>query len=268
MIIADYHTHTYLCKHARGVPEEYLRTAAEKGIKYLGISDHCPVPMGYDVDCRMDISQFDEYLRIVDKLKNNKYGIEVFLGLEVDWVPDRVEEITGFLGSYSFDYILGSIHYVEDYPFDHPDYIDRWSTSESINYTWIKYAELLKDFITNIEIDIIGHLDLPKKFKMFPDKKHEFMQKISEVISIAAKKNITIEINTAGRRKPVQEFYPSVELLHIIKKHNANITFGSDAHAPDEIGCDFKEAEQLARDIGFINYAVIDQNKVKKMIPF
>jgi histidinol-phosphatase (PHP family) len=268
MIIADYHTHTFLCKHAQGTPEEYLRSAAEKGIKYLGISDHCPVPLGYDVNCRMDIKQFETYLRIVEKLKNNKYGIVILLGLEVDWVADRIEEITKFIGKYDFDYILGSIHYVEDFPFDHPDYIKCWDTQEKINHIWVKYAELLKDFINNIKIDIIGHIDLPKKFKMFPENKVEFIHKISEVISIAANKNIAIEINTAGKRKPVKEFYPSLEILQFIKKHDGIITFGSDSHAPNEIASEFEEAEQTARKAGFTDYMTISPDGTKKMISF
>lgn len=62
MIAVDYHTNTFLCKHAKGAPEEYLRVAAERGITSLGISDHCPISPGYDVNCRMDINQFEEYL--------------------------------------------------------------------------------------------------------------------------------------------------------------------------------------------------------------
>lgn len=268
MIVVDYHTHTFLCKHAKGTPEEYLRVAAEKGIKHLGISDHCPVPLGYDIECRMGINQFEEYLRIVEKLKNNKHGIEILLGLEVDWVAHKVEEIIEFIGKYDFDYILGSIHYVEDFPFDHPDYVTCWKTQEKINHIWIKYAELLKDLVNNIKIDIIGHLDLPKKFKMFPENKVEFMHKISEVISIAVDKNIAIEINTAGKRKPVKEFYPSFELLQLIKKHNGVITFGSDSHAANEIASGFEEAEQIAQMAGFTNYMAINPGGAKKMIPF
>lgn len=39
---ANYHTHTFRCKHADGEDKEYVEAAIKAGIKTLGFSDHCP----------------------------------------------------------------------------------------------------------------------------------------------------------------------------------------------------------------------------------
>ena len=68
-MFADLHTHTALCRHAEGKPEEYFRAAAVRGLRYLGVSDHIPWPEGYDPECRMAPASFPEYRAIVDGRK-------------------------------------------------------------------------------------------------------------------------------------------------------------------------------------------------------
>jgi len=263
-IICDYHMHTPLCKHAIGEPIEYVKRAHERGLKIIGFSDHCPLPTNFDTECRMDVSRIDEYIGMIEKVKNNPYGVKVLLGMEVDYVPYRMGEVVDLTNKYNFDYIIGSIHYVDDYPFDHPGYIDRWNTPQKIQYIWEKYADLLQEMVSNFKIDIIGHIDLPKKFKMYPQDINPFLRKLSEVFKLASEKNIVIEINTAGKRKPVGEFYPSLEILKLIKKSGCSITFGSDAHAPDEVSSDFLEASGLAANAGFSDYTIISGKNIKQ----
>ncbi|HBM14731.1 MAG TPA: histidinol phosphate phosphatase [Lentisphaeria bacterium] len=263
-VICDYHTHTPLCKHAVGAPIEYVRQAHEKGIKIIGFSDHCPAPSNFDTECRMDISLIEKYIEMIENVKNNSYGVKVLLGMEVDYVPGRMDEVLSLTNKYNFDYLIGSIHYVDDYPFDHPGYIDKWNTSEKINYVWEKYADLLIEMVTNFKIDIIGHLDLPKKFKMYPTNMDYVFSKLTRLFQIAVQKDISIEINTAGKRKIVEEFYPSLEILKLIKESGCSITFGSDAHAPDEVCSDFLEASIYAANAGFSEYTIILGKNIKQ----
>lgn len=259
-IICDYHMHTPLCKHAIGKPIEYVRRAYELGLKVIGFSDHCPVPIGFDTECRMDLSQIKEYIEMVEEVKNNPYAIEVLCGLEIDYVPGKMDEVAALTRDYEFDYIIGSVHYVADCPFDNPDFICKWNTLEKIEYIWNEYANLLKEMVRSFKIDIIGHIDLPKKFGMFPSNTEIFLSKLSEVIQIASKRDVLIEINTAGKRKKVKEFYPSSDIMKLIKKLGGSITFGSDAHNPNEVGLDFDTAASLALNSGFEEYTVIGKS--------
>src|SRR5207244_11089942 len=70
-------------------------------------------------------------------------------------------------------------------------------------------------------------------------------------IAAAAEKNVAIEINTAGLRKPVGELYPSREFLEMAFKAKIPLLINSDAHAPEEVGAGFDAAISLAREIGY-----------------
>jgi len=267
-IVCDYHVHTYLCKHACGKPQEYLEEANKKGLKTIGFSDHCPVPVGFDPISRMDVSQFDQYVSMINDLKNNSFGIDVLLGLEVDWVPGRMDEIYAFLDSFDYDYLIGSVHHVDDIPFDNSDFIDIWNSQEKIDHIWNTYIDLMTDMVSSGKFDIVGHFDLPKKFNFYPKDMTCFIEKSDLFFAEAARFDVAVELNSAGMRKPVKEIYPSLDLLRIARKNNIKITFGSDAHMPEEVGVGTAEAEELARCAGYTDYLCIGKNGSKKIIKF
>ena len=267
-IKSDYHIHTYLCKHAVGNPIEYLASAHKKGLNTIGFSDHCPLPRGFDVENRMDISQFCEYVDIVNDLKDNSFGIEVLLGMEVDWVPGRMDEVYDLLQNTDYDYLIGSVHHIDvkGQPFDHPSYMELWNTQEKTENIWNKYIDKMIDMVSSGRFDIIGHFDLPKKFGLYPKDLTYFINKSEDLFLKAAELGVALELNTAGLRKPVKEIYPSLDLLQSAKAHNVKITFGSDSHAPGEIAANFAEAEKLARKAGYTEYLHIGRNGTKTMI--
>lgn len=262
-ILSDYHMHTFLCKHAIGEPKDYLEIAHAIGLEKIGFSDHSPVPLGYDEQNRMGLDQFEHYKKMVDDIKVNKYGIEVLLGLEIDWVPGKMEEVETFIENTKLDYLIGSIHYVNSIPFDNPEHVNSWNSTEGIDYVWNNYFKLLKDFIQWGKFDIIGHIDLPKKFMLKPSDMSETYAKIDEILYIAGENNIMIEINTAGLRKPVKEIYPSLDILKLAYKNGVNVVFGSDSHDPKDVGSGFDEALLLLEKAGYTEYNSILGNGLR-----
>lgn len=254
-MLADYHTHTYLCKHAGGEPEEYLRQAEIAGLSELGVSDHCPWPVGYDQECRMFENEYPLYRGIVSRLQASGSKVKVRLGMEVDWVPGRMDIVREKLGVEDYDYIIGSVHYVDDFPFDNPALLHEWAKPGKAEWVWETYASLLADYIKSFDFNIIGHMDLPKKFGHLPCDMKKFMEKTDYAFELAGKKNMSIELNTSGLRKPVKEIYPSLDILKLAKARGLSITLGSDAHKPSEVGANFKEAVELAKAAGFSEYA-------------
>jgi histidinol-phosphatase (PHP family) len=79
---------------------------------------------------------------------------------------------------------------------------------------------------------------------------HAALRKVS---GRGTKSGCAIELNTAGLRKDCREIYPSREILQLAFQKGVPITFGSDAHAPEEVGMNFAEAVQLARSVGYRN---------------
>ena len=69
------------------------------------------------------------------------------------------------------------------------------------------------------------------------------------------------ELNTAGLRKECREIYPSRAFLQLAAQKKLPITFGSDAHAPSEVGSAFAEAVALARSVGYTHSCRFSQRR-------
>jgi len=97
--------------------------------------------------------------------------------------------------------------------------------------------------------DIVGHLDLIKVFKYLPNKPIKDIA--YDALKEIQKANMAIEINPSGLRKPIEEIYPSTQLLKIAYDLNIPITFGSDAHKIEHISAYYSDCVALAKQIGY-----------------
>ena len=112
-MIANYHTHTWRCRHADGTEREYVECAIEGGLKILGFSDHSPYPFpdGYDSGMRMRLDQVEGYVDTVLALKKEyDKDIEIHLGLETEYFPRFWDQLIDFLSDYPFEYFVLGQH--------------------------------------------------------------------------------------------------------------------------------------------------------------
>lgn len=261
----DYHTHTPLCKHATGTRAEYLAAAEAAGLAEIGVSDHTPWPESYDPQWRMKSEEFPIYKELIAEMRAIKSSVKVKYSLEADWVPGKMDEVFPYMDNEPFDYIIGSIHYTYDLPFDNPDSRKAiWEVEGRAELIWHLYYKLLLEMVTAGCFDIIGHFDLPKKFGNMPPETEQISKMVDETLIAAEANNMALELNTAGLRKPIKEIYPKFEILKCAVNHGVMLTFGSDAHAPSEVAANFAEAITMAKEAGFTEYVSFDQRKAIK----
>jgi histidinol-phosphatase (PHP family) len=245
----DYHMHTPLCRHATGEPVDYAKRALAFGLTEIGFSDHSPMrPDDFD-DWRMRNDQLDEYVEMVRKAQRDFPQLTIRLALEVDYLPGHEEWIRDLAARHSWDYLIGSVHYVSDtWAVDSPYKLSEWKNRDTFE-VWSIYFERLTMAAETGFFEIIGHADLPKKFGHRPTR--DCTPLYEKFLTAAKKHDCAIELNTAGLRKDCKEIYPSREILQLAFQKGVPITFGSDAHAPGEVGMNFAEAIQLAREVGY-----------------
>ncbi len=232
-MIVDLHNHTKLCNHASGEMDEYVKEAIEKEIKYFGFSDHAP--MEFDKEYRMSFNDMRFYEGEVKRLKDiYKKDIEILLGYEVDYLPNYMDER---VINAKVDYLIGSVHFLDGWGFDNPEFIGEYKNRD-IDKIWEEYFDAIKSMAKSGKFDIVGHIDLIKVFKYLPKKEIKVIA--SEAIKEIKRANLVVELNMAGYKKPINELYPSKDILELIKEHDIDITFGSDAHKPSEI-CKYED---------------------------
>ncbi|MBF0384819.1 MAG: histidinol-phosphatase HisJ family protein [Candidatus Omnitrophica bacterium] len=259
-ITTDYHVHTFLCGHATGKPEEYVLQAIKSGLKEIGISDHAPLVSHRDPTIAMPHSKLPLYHKIIDGLIL-KYGRKITIrrGIEADFVEGYEAKTKKVLDKFSYDFITGSVHFIEDWGFDNPIQRYKWDEVD-VNRVYKAYFKLLRRAARSNMFDIMAHVDLVKKFGDRPTK--DMTKEVEKTAEVFKKTGATIELNTSGLYKKAREMYPSLGSLKIYCSFGVPMVFGSDSHSPEQVGRGFEEAASLARKAGYKKYAIFSRRKI------
>ena len=253
----DLHNHTPLCKHATGTPKEYINEAIKKGIKIYGFSDHAP--MEFDYEYRMSFDEMETYENEIKKLKEEfKNQIEILIGYEVDFTPMVDKRVL----NRDVDYLIGSVHFLDNWGFDNPEFIKEWERRD-VDDVYKEYFSKIEEMANSRLFDIVGHLDLVKVFGYKPKK--DIKDIAHKAIKAIKKSKMSVEVNTAGLRKPVKETYPNNELIEMILNEGIDLTLSSDAHSPTQVGFMLNETLNELRKLGVTELAIYKNRKKEKV---
>lgn len=242
-MLFDYHTHTFL-SDGKDSHEDMISSAAFRGLTEIGFSDHiCHKPVGWAMPME-NIPHMVSRIKAVQSDENLQ--ISVKFGVEVDYFPAKEKEIAETVAGLEVDYVIGSVHFIDDWNFD-TDIIPYDQTD--INRFYKQYFKLVQQSALSGLFDIIGHCDLAKKFGYYPT--FALDEIYDQTAMIFKKADVVVELNTSGRIKPCNEFYPSVAFLQRLAHHKVPITLGSDAHVEQNVGQFFDEAIGEIRALGF-----------------
>jgi len=250
----DYHMHTIL-SDGHNTHEEMVRSAIEKGFDEIGFSDHfcirqpCSWAVGAD-----GIAQLEE--KVAEIKEKYSEQINVLFGLEVDYFADREEEIRESLQPFNFDYIIGSVHFLDDWNYD-TDKSRYGDYTNDFLYEWY-FRELQKAAKSGL-FDIMAHPDLIKKFRVWPETSKR--QLFENTARIFAESGVAFEINTSGIDRPCGEFFPGNELLEAFHNAGVPVTIGSDSHLKEQIGRHFNEARTILKEIGYTKITLFRNRK-------
>jgi histidinol-phosphatase (PHP family) len=253
----DLHTHNERCGHAIGTIEDYVKQAIEYGLNYIGISDHSPYFYSEEDQLYPTIamakSEFVPYINEVLRLKE-KYEdkIHVLLGMESDFYPEHIGIYRDQYLLHPFDYIIGSVHYVQDLNIFKRG---RWEGLTSQQQIKVKedYYDLIQQSAKSGMFQILGHIDAMKGF--YPAFSAIETDSIEKTLKIIGEEDVAIEINTSGKTKDCGGWYPADDILERALFYNVKVTFGSDSHKPERICDEFEQVQKRLKEIGFTEWA-------------
>jgi histidinol-phosphatase (PHP family) len=256
----DYHIHTNF-SDGKAAPDDYIVPALALGLKEIGFSDHLSL-FKKEQDWTMNPDTVSNYIQYIDNLNNNTPEITIRKGLEIDYIPGMENEIGKFLEKFDLDYRIGSVHYLGEKTVDlGPEFYE----GKNIDLLYESYFDNMIAAVNSGLFDIIGHCDYIRIFGYKPatDPSHLY-RKLARAMKI---QDVTFEVNTNGRNKPVADFYPDRRFLHIFWEENVPLCVNSDAHMPSRTGQYFDEAYRLIKLTGYDQMAVYEKRK-RKMIKF
>jgi histidinol-phosphatase (PHP family) len=240
--------------------ERYVEQAIAAGLTELGFSDHLFMywlpPDRRDPELGMAEWEHDFYIEDVERCRRRYAGDNTIrLATEADFIPGHEAELESILRRYDWDYVIGSVHFVDDWGFDDSRYVSGFEAWD-IDALYARYFDLVGASAETGLFDTIGHADLVKKFGHRPTR--DQAEVYVRLATRLAKAGVCVEVNTAGLRKPVGEIYPHPDLLRACHAAGVPSTVGSDAHAPHEVAADLATARELMRQVGyqtFVKYA-------------
>ena len=265
-MLTDYHVHlrqddidaTAGAHFTAANIDRYLDAAGQAGITDLGFAEH--------------MYRFTEALTIWDHPFWQEWALDDIdaycetvaaspakLGIEADFVPGSEDRISNLLEKRSFDFVIGSIHFIGDRSLDTEEFTI-WDDRSDPDEIWRRYFETLAVAARSGLFDVLAHPDLIKVWGRAgrrPSRDPRFFYE--PAIEAIAEAGVAVEVSTAGLRKAVGEIYPADDFMEMCVEAGATFALSSDAHEPAQVGFRYPEGVSFLAAHGVSEIATFTQ---------
>lgn len=243
----DFHMHTTVSYDGHGTPQAMAQAAAATGLKEICFTDHLDymhVPLFGEMKFRVE-----DYNRAYDTLHVD--GISIRNGVEIGMTTWNVEEVQRDLQLRRYDFVIGSVHYLEDR--DIYDDEEFWAAHTLKQVEQKYFEEILACIQCHDNFDVLGHLTYVSKTPANPSRRiiplSEYRELVDEILKQLVAKGKGIEVNTSGMDR-FGDYLPGAEYLRRFRELGGEIvTVGSDAHNTDRVGQYTFEVCEMLKDI-------------------
>ena len=242
----DYHMHTTVSFDGKGLAPDMVRAAEQAGLKEICFTDHRDYQLGNNPTAM--VFDLNNYRKTYDRLSSP--SLKIRRGMEFGMKPHNQDQFSRDARSYPFDFILGSVHFVDEVDVYFPDY---WKGKTVFEAERRFLEETLTCVKAHDQFDVLAHLNFLSKAPCNPGHTpllySEHREIVDEILKTLAEKGKGLELNTSGMDR-CGSFLPSEDFFRRFKELGGEIvTVGSDAHAPDRVGQYTREAVNILGDI-------------------
>ena len=260
----DYHVHTSYTWDAKGNVEDYCKIAENKGIEEIVFTNHF-IPFLLNIP-KGSITKdgIEKNFKEIEEA-NKKYNLKIKIGLEIDYNIAYEKIIENILNEYQFDFILGSIHFI-----DGIDIIGNQASiffkDKSMHEAYERYFLELKKLSESGLVDVLAHPDYIRRSAIkyygrdfiFENNK----EIIEELIDSMIKNDVGLEVNTSGYRHGLNDSFPILEFLKFcFKKGLRKITIGSDAHSPEYLASYLDKGIEKIKNVGYNEICIFNKRE-------
>jgi histidinol-phosphatase (PHP family) len=273
-LFQNLHTHTTFSDGSDD-PEKYVEAAIHQGLVSLGFSDHSPLPFENTFAlreaetgkyCETVVALREEFMVPIHSENDGKDRIQLFLGMEADYIPGSGYPFSWFLENFPLDYLIGSVHLVRNgspgdlWFIDGPDpaTYDEGLTrlfGGDIRKGVTTYYRQINEMLNTGNMDIIGHLDKIKmhnRGRFFTETDPWYEALVDETLELVKRSGVIVEVNTRGLyKKRSDSLFPGPDILKKLHGLKIPVIISSDAHKPQEVSMLFRETGDLLMSIGF-----------------
>ena len=256
-LFSDYHMHPQghrVQRYTQELLQPWADSARRLGLTDIAFTDHDRYHTGID---------FAE----IDRLRERNPDLQIRAGIELDNDPVHSSAGRKWIEKNwdKLDFVLGSVHFLEraDQMFDCvPDGAAQYE-GRNINEMYADYFRRLRELIATGMVDSLAHLDLIKIHGHRPTV--DIGALVNETLEFICARNLTIELSTAGWRKPVNELYPSDSIIELAMEKRIPFTTASDAHSHVQLGENFAKLAHKMAETGIRRVCIFEKHKRAEM---
>lgn len=262
-VTADFHTHTDSSPDSEAPIDSMCRAAIDRGLTALAVTDHVEM-VSFFTD-GSDKAAVRSYAQAGEAKARYEGRLRVAAGVELGEPIYNMEETRRLLAAHRYDFILGSMHSLGDgLDFYFYDY-----AKTDISSLLDAYFQAVLTMVRWGGFHSLAHLTYPLRY-MPPERRPEdltpWQETIDEIFHLLAGKGLALEINTSGLRGPIGVTSPDLPLIRRFRELGGeNITLGSDAHSPGDVGAGLEAAARLAAEAGFRDYCLYFDGKPERV---
>ncbi len=255
----DYQTHSFRSHDGLASIADQCARAAAMGLDEIGFSEH------KDFDPNDPLSCYFDYGRYMAEIKaaRAEYGdrLKIRAGVEIDYHKKYEAAIADFLAAHRFDFVLTSVHFVDDLMIMTPEY----NAGRTRRQAYTDYFAVVLASIESGAMDILGHLEYANRRGLAawgPYDPQEFAPELERIFDAMIARNIPLEINTAGLHQGHGVTYPTAETVAMYARRGGKLlSIGADSHQPAQLAHDYKTAAETALANGLTTVCVWQDRK-------
>jgi histidinol-phosphatase (PHP family) len=260
----DYQVHSFRSHDGRATIAEQCRRAVEIGLDELGFSEH----KDFDpADPVVEYFDYEAYMREIETARQT-WGdqLKIRAGVEIDYQVWFEDKIANYLDAHLFDFVIGSVHYVDRVMLMTPDY-NRTRTAQQ---AYRDYFKAVQDSVLSGLYDILGHLEYANRRGLAAwgaYHPNDYREELGALFDAMIERGIPLEINTAGLHQGLGICYPTAETVALYAARGGRrLSIGSDAHHPDQLAHAYEEAARIALE-NKLTHLCIWENRQAREVP-
>jgi len=254
-LISDYHSHPQghrVQPYTQALLQPWIDSARERGLSDIAFTDHDRYHAGVD---------FDE----LEKLRAANPEVKIRAGIELDNDPETSAAGRAWVEKNweRLDFVLGSIHYLDrpNQMFDSVPAGAEQFVGREIDDLYADYFRRIRAIVETGLVDCLSHLDLIKIHGHRPTS--SIRDLVSETLDLIVTRGLAIELSTAGWRKPVNELYPSDEIIWLAIEKGIRFTTASDAHSHAQLGENYARLGKKMERLGITSVCVYERHQAQ-----
>ncbi|WP_369713654.1 histidinol-phosphatase HisJ family protein [Leptotrichia sp. HSP-342] len=259
MKVIDYHVHSTNSFDGKSSVEDMCKRAIEIGDYAICFTEHFSVDPR---DVSYGVLDYEKYENEVRKAQE-KFGkqLDIKMGLEIGepHLKEYVSDLILQTSKMQLDFIIGSVHNIDGVK------LRLYMQGKNKYELYYEYFQEIYKMVSVSDIDVIGHLDLMKRYAYESFGNYEFedyREIIEKILKTAILRGIGLEINGSGYLNSVSEPFPKPEVLQLYRELGGEIiTIGSDSHACETLSKNNKKMSNLLKEIGFKKVYTFDKRK-------